>query len=186
MAEWRAGESPPYQYLWWLTLGGGTGAAHGRAALGLEPGRCRVRGGVRLHRARRERDQRALDGSREPDRLAAHVDLEPDIERPRCDSVGMWAAAGGGFELVLEPVEGGVVDSGRGFDGVPRDISAEECLDGQHLASQLTFLSAFVAALLTAFLFPHVAVDLPHPLGLVHQFSTSRHPPSYRVGEPVP
>ena len=23
IAEWRVGESPPYQYLWWLTLGGG-------------------------------------------------------------------------------------------------------------------------------------------------------------------
>ena len=78
--------------------------------------------------------------------------------------------------------EGGLVDSGRGFDGGPRDISSEECFYGQHLASQLTFLTA----LLTAFLFPHIAVDLPHPLGLVHQFSTSRHPPPYRVGEPVP
>ena len=50
-------------------------------------------------------------------------------------SVGGGAAAVSGVELVLEPVERGLVDSGGRFDDGPRDAASQESLDGLHLAA---------------------------------------------------
>ena len=53
-------------------------------------------------------------------------------------SVGVGGAAVSGVESVLEPVEGGLVDSGSRFDDGPGDFACHEPLDGLHLAAQFT------------------------------------------------
>ena len=62
--------------------------------------------------------------------------------------VGVGAVVSG-VELVLEPAEGGLVGTGGRFDGGPGDAVVQKSLDGEHLATQLTFLTAFLAGLLT-------------------------------------
>ena len=50
-------------------------------------------------------------------------------------SVGVGGVAVSGVELVLEPVEGGLVDPGGRFDDGPGDIASHESPDGLHLAA---------------------------------------------------
>ena len=50
-------------------------------------------------------------------------------------SVGVGRVAVAGVELVLQPVEGGLVDSGGRFDDGPGDITAHESLNSLHLAA---------------------------------------------------
>ena len=53
-------------------------------------------------------------------------------------SVGVGAVVSG-VELVLEPAEGGLVGTDGRFDGGPGDAVVQKSLDGEHLATQLTF-----------------------------------------------
>ena len=70
--------------------------------------------------------------------------------------------------LLLEAPEVGLVDAGGRLYGRPRNVSAQESLDGLHLPAQFAFLAPFADA------FPAPPFD--HSFHVVHQHSsTARH-----------
>ena len=82
---------------------------------------------------------RTADSPRSNSNQHCWIDVsgEDDVraERGR-GSVGMVGAAAGGLQLLLEPPKCGLVDSGGRFYRGPRNISAQQSLDGSHLSHQ--------------------------------------------------